>query len=71
MDQFLVLTTLTDRIEIDSTADMLETAGIPIMLEHVEVEQQGTAAPGVRVLVPSQWAQRAFSMLASQNQLTQ
>lgn len=64
MEQFLVLATLTDNTEIDGMCDALERGDIPVMLEHVEIEDSGgEIASGVRVLVPSTFAQRAMCML--------
>ncbi|MCB0339368.1 MAG: hypothetical protein KDD53_07180 [Bdellovibrionales bacterium] len=63
MEQFFVLTTYSDHMVADSTCGLLEQAGIPVMLEHVEIHEAGVAASGIRLLVPFEYTQRAMKII--------
>lgn len=59
MTNYLPISTLSDSVVADATCEMLESAGIPVMLEHVEIIHGNLRSPGYRVLVPEQFATRA------------
>lgn len=59
MEEFVVLTTTTDQHEANKTCSTLETAGIPVLTEHVEITEGSLRATGFRLLVPLQHAQAA------------
>ena len=63
MDQFVVLATLSDNILADVVCSALESAGIPVLMEHVEIVQGHLNASGVRVLAPADKAQHAMLLV--------
>lgn len=71
MEQFLVLTTIKDKILVDRTCGILEGAGIPVILEHVELFEAGESASGFRVLVPATDVVQAKTLLKTSNKQNQ
>ncbi len=65
MDQFVVLATVSDTMVADLICGALEGAGIPVLLEHVEIYDGKLNASGVRILAPSTKAQKAIMLLES------
>jgi hypothetical protein len=63
MEQFLVLTTTTEQNLANKTCAALENAGIPVMLEHIEIVEGEDRASGYRVLVPSQFTATAMRLV--------
>ncbi|MDC0358343.1 hypothetical protein OAO01_05955 [Oligoflexia bacterium] len=63
MDKFLVLNTITDQALADATCEALEEAEIPVMLEHVTIQNDDSSASGYRILVPSEFTQTAMSLI--------
>lgn len=63
MDRFVVLATLSDSIAADLLCGALEGAGIPVLLEHVEIQDGKLNASGVRILAPSDRAQQAIVLI--------
>lgn len=59
MEEFVVLTTITDQHEANKTCNALESAGIPVLTEHVEITEGNLRATGFRLLIPIQHAQAA------------
>lgn len=59
MERFVVLLTTTERTVANRACEGLEHAGIPVMLEHVEIHDGATRASGYRLLVPSEATQAA------------
>jgi hypothetical protein len=59
MDRFLEVTVLTDKSVANRCCEALEDALIPLMLQHVQIEEQRATRNGYRLLVPSQFTQRA------------
>ena len=64
MEKFLVLTTTTEQNFAAQTSETLENAGIPVMIEHVEILDGKDLAHGYRVMVPSQHSQSAMQLMA-------
>lgn len=65
MDHFLMLTTTTSRNKADRLCDRLEDAGIPVILEHIEVRDGALRAIGYRLLVPARNTAVALKLLGS------
>lgn len=65
MERFLVLTTTTERHQASRACAALEDAGIPVMLEHVEINNDGGSASGFRLLVPAQFTQTAMRLVSA------
>lgn len=59
MDRFVNLTTIGDRLLANRVCQSLEDAGIPVMLEHVEIVQNLQRTSGFRLLVPLESLQTA------------
>ncbi len=53
MEQFAVLTTVTDFGLMDRISNSLEQAEIPVLLEHVEIIDGEDKARGIRIMVPT------------------
>ncbi|RMG44050.1 MAG: hypothetical protein D6719_02715 [Candidatus Dadabacteria bacterium] len=63
MEKYLVLTTTTERSLANRACTTLEQAGIPVLVEHVEISESGLRATGYRVLVPAQFTQTAMRLV--------
>jgi hypothetical protein len=69
-DRFLVLTTTFEQALADKTCAALEDAGIPVILEHVQISERegakgGYKASGYRVLVPAPHTQTAMRLVSA------
>jgi hypothetical protein len=69
-DRFLVLTTTFEQGLADRTCAVLEDAGIPVILEHVQIadrtpENIAYKASGYRVLVPAPHTQTAMRLVTA------
>jgi len=71
MDQFLIIATLTHHMIANRTCEALEDAGIPVMLEHVEIEEDGNSTTGYRVLVPSQYSSAATRLVNTHSEASE
>ena len=71
MEQFLVLTTIKDRLLADRACSILEGAVIPVILEHVELFEAGQNASGFRVLVPATNVVQAKTLMKTTNKQSQ
>lgn len=60
-EKFLVLTTHTDLRKANELCSKLESSGIPVLLEHVELTSDELHSQAIRVLVPTSYVQRATS----------
>ena len=63
MERFMVLTTTTEQPFVTRATELLEEAGIPVMIEHVEIMDSKNRALGYRVLVPRQYTQYAMQLV--------
>lgn len=63
MERFLEVTTTTRQIVANETCEALENAGIPVVLEHVNVVDGGEHTTGYRLFVPSQHSQAAIQIV--------
>jgi hypothetical protein len=69
-DRFLVLTTTFEQALADRTCAALEDAGIPVILEHVQISDRDLddnpyIASGFRVLVPAPHTQTAMRLVTA------
>ena len=71
MEQFLVVTTTTEQNLADRACAALEEAGIPVMIEHIEIVDGKQRASGYRLLVPSQFTQTAMKVVNASSALPQ
>ncbi|MBN8549407.1 MAG: hypothetical protein J0M12_08845 [Deltaproteobacteria bacterium] len=58
-DHYILLTRISEQPLANKACAALENAGIPVMLEHVEVKSGATRASSYRLFVPSQFTQSA------------
>jgi hypothetical protein len=65
MDQYLPISILSTRMEANHACALLEDSQIPIMLQYIEVEEQGEKIGAYRLLVPMQFTQRSLKILQS------
>ncbi|RMD84723.1 MAG: hypothetical protein D6808_06510 [Candidatus Dadabacteria bacterium] len=65
MYRFVVLASYTDHITVDRMCERLERNGIPVMLDHVEISKSPHVASVIRLMVPTQYVQRASALLRS------
>jgi len=61
--RYRMLTTLTDRSVVTRSSSVLEDAGIPVMIEHVEMLDGNAQAYGFRMLVPEDHFHRAWHLI--------
>ena len=69
-DRFLVLTTTFEQALADKACAALEDAGIPVILEHVQISERDSdnapyKASGFRVLVPAPHTQAAMRLVTA------
>jgi hypothetical protein len=64
-DHYILLTRISEQPLANKACAALENAGIPVMLEHVEVKNGGTRASSYRLFVPSQFTQTAQRLVDS------
>ena len=62
-ERFVVLTTLTDQSLANRACSLLESAGIPVMLEHVEIFGDDMRAIGYRLMAPARMSQSAMRLV--------
>lgn len=67
MERFLVVSTTTEQSLANRSLSVLEEAGIPVMLEHVEIVAHGrrSSASGYRLLVPVDHVHTAMRIIAA------
>ena len=58
-DKFVCIKVLTSQKLADRACTALEEAGIPVMLQHLEVEEGELRALGFRVFTPTRCVQSA------------
>lgn len=63
MEQFLVLTTITEGALANTICAALEDANIPVMLEHIALRDEGTGTAGFRIMVPSHFRESAMRIV--------
>lgn len=65
-DRFLCIKVITDQSIADKACNALEEAGIPVILEHLEVGDGDVRALGYRLLTPSTCVQHALKIVGLQ-----
>lgn len=65
MDHYVLLTRISEQPLANRACASLEDAGIPVMLEHVEVKSGSTRASNFRLFVPGQHVQAAQKLVSS------
>ncbi len=65
MDHYVLLTRISEQPVANRACASLEDAGIPVMLEHVEVTSGGTRASNFRLFVPDQHVQAAQKLVSN------
>lgn len=63
MDQYLPISILTTRADANKACETLEDAGIPIMLQFVQVEEGAEKMIAYRLFVPLEFRQASFALL--------
>ena len=63
MEKFLVLTTITEQRVANHYCAVLEDAGIPVIIEHVEILDGSLCALGYRLLVPAEFTGAGMRIL--------
>ena len=62
-ERFLVLTTTTDQVLANKMCARLEAAGIPVLLEHIEIQSGSELATGFRLLAPAKSSHVAMRLV--------
>ena len=62
-ERFVSIKVLSDSASADRTCSILEEAGIPVLIQHLEIEEGTLKASGYRVLAPAHCAQTAMKLL--------
>lgn len=57
MEKFITILSLSSQASVDIACDTLEGAGIPVMIEHIQAEDQI-----FKILVPARYQQRATAL---------
>jgi hypothetical protein len=63
MERYQVLTTTAEQPFVNKASEMLEDAGIPIMVEHVKIAEKSGVSNGFNILVPRQYQQSAKRLI--------
>ncbi len=71
MDQYLPISILSTRAEASDACGLLEDAGIPIMLQYLEVEEDGEKVCAYRLLVPMEFTQASIAILGGVSETEQ
>lgn len=59
MERFVELQITTDFFTADTAYRVLDSAAIPVLIEHIEISENGVRLPAYKVLVPSAALARA------------
>jgi len=65
MDKYVVLTTYGDHMITNQLCNALETAGVPVLVEHLLIEEGKLQGTGFRVLIPSHLIQTGYGILST------
>ena len=63
IESFIVLTTVSDQQLANKLCAALEQADVPLLVEHVELIDQGRSRVGYRLLSPSSVRETAMSIV--------
>jgi hypothetical protein len=62
-ERYVSITVLSDPVAADQACSVLEEAGMPVLIQHLEVEDGAVKVSGYRVLAPANCAQTAMKLL--------
>jgi hypothetical protein len=62
-DKFVCIKVITSQKVADKACTALEEAGIPVMLQHLELQEGDLKALGFRVFTPSRCVQNASKIV--------
>ncbi len=62
-ERYVSITVFSDPVAADQACSVLEEAGLPVLIQHLEVEGGELKASGYRVLAPANYAQTAMKLL--------
>ena len=65
MQKYQILTTISEQPSATRASDLLEGAGIPIVVEHVDLGGGEYPIRGFRVLVPAEFSRSAQRLIAA------
>ena len=63
MERYLEVTTVQEASRADRSCEVLERAGIPVLIRHVEIVSGDFSSPGYTLLVPSQHSNQALRLV--------
>jgi len=63
MDQYLPISIIGTRGGANKACEKLENAGVPIMLQFIEVEEAGEKISAYRLLVPMEFREASLTLL--------
>lgn len=63
MEKYLEVTTVIELDRVDRSCEMLERAGIPVLIRHVEIVNGDSRSPAFMLLVPSQHSNHAQTLV--------
>lgn len=63
MERYLEVTTVQEASSADRSCEVLERAGIPVLIRHVEILSGESSTPGYTLLVPSQHSNQAQRLM--------
>ena len=65
MDKYVVLTTYGDHMVTNHLCNALESAGVPVLVEHLLIDEGTMQGSGFRILIPSHLIQTGYSILST------
>jgi len=64
IDQYIVLSTVSEQLGALRATDVLEDAGIPVMVEHILASRTQSKQKRFKVMVPDRYSQKANQLIA-------
>ena len=62
-ERYVSITVFSDPVAADQACSVLEEAGMPVLIQHLEVQDGNIRASGYRVLAPANCVQTAMRLL--------
>lgn len=63
MERYLEVSTVLEAGKADRSCDMLERAGIPVLIRHIEIMSGDSSMPAYTLLVPSHQSNQAQRLI--------
>jgi len=63
MEEYLPISTTSEREFATKCCDAIEKAGIPVVMEHIDIIQDGRFFPAFRLFVPIQFRQSGIKLI--------